>query len=510
MALNVQTAGDEAIYISWPGYTGTPTPTSGKTIPGLTGRKELRRIYFGDVTKTVNGVKVLDPAKATDDKVRWAHKWRLNLSGDNCSFAMSSNDPKFTQSGNVGRCKDAKTITVTVTPSSGYEFEKWSDGSTANPRTFTMTSHISYSVSCVANITISFYPYESATSPIKTVRVARGTKASDVLPTMAETGIIGWTFDGWYSRGATAASIYDALTSDASFYAYWYKEFNNIIARTSTLPGNNTSNPDVPNNKSYIWMVHLAWASELSLPAGATVSIAYLMSLLNHDGDATIHYLTIAPCMLTSGFEYDPRTTITSSNDGNTHATVPNNRINETWSSIYHGERSWNDKKQKWEYSNVKDEGVTLKIDTNASPTLKNDWGKYAPLQWYNQFHWYDDSALIDENTGAAIPVSDWTVLESKFVGRWSRPSDNNPNQYDPMKHSHLSSTLNTNKSVDHGLIQVDFDDYCIADRTAYPIPAAMEDGLAANELALFLSKQSSGCIVQWRMLIHQLKFDLR
>jgi hypothetical protein len=105
-AFNLQTAGDEAIYVPWPGYTGTPTPTSGKTISGLTGKKELKRIYRGDVTKTVNGVKVLDPTKATDDKVIWAHKWRLNLSGDNCSFSMTSNDPKFTQSGNVGRCKD--------------------------------------------------------------------------------------------------------------------------------------------------------------------------------------------------------------------------------------------------------------------------------------------------------------------------------------------------------------------------------------------------------------------
>lgn len=497
MAFNVQTAGDEAIYVKFPGASGRPTPASGRSITLPEGTKEVRRIWKG--------------TSKTDANVIWAHKWRLNLSGENCSFSMSSNDPKFTQSGNVGRCKDAKTITVTVTPSEGYEFEKWNDGSTANPRTFTMTSHISYSVSCVANITISFYPYESATSPIKTVRVARGTKASDVLPTTAETGIIGWTFDGWHSRGATTASIYDALTSDASFYAYWYKEFNNIIARTSTLPGsNNSTNPDVPNNKSYIWMVHLAWASELSLPAGATVSIAYLMSLLNHDGNATSHYLTVAPCMLTSGFQYDPRTSITSGYDGNTYPTVPNNRINETWSSIYHGERTWNDSKQKWVYTNVKDEGVSLKMDTNATPTLKNDWGKYVPLQWYNEFHWYDEGSLIDENTGAAIPVSDWTVLESKFVGHWSRPSDTNPNQYDPMKHSHLSSTLNTNRSVDNGLIQVDFDDYCVEGRTSYPIPAAMEDGLPANELALFLSKQSSGCVVQWRMLIHQIKFDLR
>ena len=263
MAFNVQTAGDEAIFIPWPGYTGTPTPTSGRSISGLTGKKELR--YIKDST----------------GKVIWAHKWRLALSGSNCSFSMTSSDTKFTRSGDTGRCKDSRTITVTVNPSSGYEFQKWSDGSTANPRTFTMTSHLSFSVTCVSNITIRFFPYESATTPIKTVQVARGSTAQSVVPTTAETGIVGWTFDGWHCKGSGDSTITDALTSDTDFYAYWYKEYNNIIVRTSKLPGSNTSTTEDPNNKSYVWLTHLAYASELSMPAGATVSIAYLMSLLN-------------------------------------------------------------------------------------------------------------------------------------------------------------------------------------------------------------------------------------
>lgn len=490
MATNIQTLGDEAIFVPWPGYTGTPTPTSGKTIAGLTGKKELR--YIKDQSGTVI----------------WAHKWRLALSGSNCSFSMTSNDTKFARSGDTGRCKDSKTITVTVNPSSGYEFQKWSDGSTDNPRTFTMTSHLSFSVTCVSNITIRFFPYESATTPIKTVQVARGSTAQSVVPTTAETGIVGWTFDGWHCKGSGNSTITDALTSDTDFYAYWYKEYNNIIVRTSKLPGSNTGTTDDPNNKTYVWLTHLAYASELSMPAGATVSIAYLMSLLNHDGNATSHYISIAPCMISSGFEYDPRTRI--SVDETSYGTIPDDRINETWSSIYHGERTWNESRKKWVYTNVKDEGVSLKMDTNATPTLKNDWGKYAPLQRYNEFHWYDESSLYDENTGEALPVGDWTVLVPGFVGRWSRPTDLNPNQYDPIKHSHLSSDLNTNKSVDQGLIQTDFDDYCIEDRQSYPIPATLEDGLPVNELTLMLAKHSYGCTVQWRLLIHQIKFDLR
>ena len=212
--------------------------------------------------------------------------------------------------------------------------------------------------------------------------------------------------------------------------------------------------------------------------------------------------------MISSGFEYDPRTRISVGDQ--VYGTIPDDRINETWSEIYHGERTWNESKKKWVYTNVKDEGVSLKMDTNATPTLKNDWGKYTPLQRYNEFHWYDESSLYDENTGEALPVGDWTVLVPGFVGHWSRPTDLNPNQYDPIKHSHLSSDLNTNKSVDQGLIQTDFDDYCIEGRQSYPIPATLEDGLPVNELTLMLAKHTNGCTVQWRLLIHQIKFDLR
>ena len=408
---------------------------------------------------------------------------------------MSSNDVKFSQSGNVGRCKDAKTITVTVTPAEGYEFEKWSDGSTANPRTFTMTSHFSYSVTCVANVTVRFYPYESASTPIKTIKVSRGSTASSVLPSIADTGIVGWTLDGWHPKGS-APDVNQPLTSDANYYAYWYKEFRNIIVRTdNTEPSNSSTATEEPTNKSQVYLTHLAWASELSLPAGATVSIAYSMGLLNHDGNATSHYLLMAPCMVSSDMSYQAQI---------------DTRINETWSTIYKGVREWNASKQKWVYTNVKDEGVTLKIDTNASPTLKNDWGKYKPLQYYNEFHYFDDSMLYDENTGVLIPTGDWTMLTSNRIGHWSNDNELNPNPLNPKKHAFLSSTIATNKSVDNGLIQIDYDDYCVEDRTAYPIPATLGDGKPVNVLMFFLSKQTTGCTVNWRLLLHQIKFDLR
>ena len=121
-----QPPADEAAYIPWPGASGAPVPASGRSLNVPAGYRELR--YIRDST----------------GKVIWAHKWRLTCTGNNGTFSMTSNDPAgFKQSGNIGICKNSKSITVTAVPNAGYRFKSWSDGSTVNPRGFVMTDHTS-------------------------------------------------------------------------------------------------------------------------------------------------------------------------------------------------------------------------------------------------------------------------------------------------------------------------------------------------------------------------------
>lgn len=234
MALNVQTAGDEAIYVKFPGASGIPTPASGRTVANLvSGMLECRKIYRGDVTKVVDGQVKIDGTKATDDKILWVHKWRLSLSGNNCTFNMSSNDVKFTRSGNVGRCKNGKTITVTCVPSDGYEFQSWWDGNTNPTRTFTMDSHISRNCTCkVSTVTVRFFQYYGAPSPLSTLTINKGS-----VPTAPTTSIRGWTFRSW------GDSYGQPVYEDTDYYGGWYmdlctKEFN---VQASDDPTSSTS-----------------------------------------------------------------------------------------------------------------------------------------------------------------------------------------------------------------------------------------------------------------------------
>ena len=45
--------------------------------------------------------------------------------------------------------EDGQTITVTITPYSGYVFQQWVDGNTDNPRTFTITENMSVEAICI-------------------------------------------------------------------------------------------------------------------------------------------------------------------------------------------------------------------------------------------------------------------------------------------------------------------------------------------------------------------------
>lgn len=105
---DVQAAGDEAIFAPFPGATGSP-----KTgIPE--GYVELRRI-----------------TDAKTNRVIWAHKWRMSLTPTTGGVISAA----------PTRVKDGEIITVTAEASSGYQFEKWSDGDITNPRECTMTEH---------------------------------------------------------------------------------------------------------------------------------------------------------------------------------------------------------------------------------------------------------------------------------------------------------------------------------------------------------------------------------
>lgn len=99
---NIQTLGDNAIYVKFPGATGVPTPTSGN--------------IFAPGTFPSEGYKELRTIKDSTGRVIWAHKWELMVNprtGGSVSCSPSR------------RVKDGNTIIATATPPDGYKFNRW-------------------------------------------------------------------------------------------------------------------------------------------------------------------------------------------------------------------------------------------------------------------------------------------------------------------------------------------------------------------------------------------------
>ena len=380
MALNVQTAGDEAIYVKFPGASGIPTPASGRTVANLvSGMLECRKIYRGDVTKVVNGQVKIDDTKATDDKVIWAHKWRLNLSGENCTFAMTSNDPKFTRSGNVGRCKDAKTITVEVQTdtAAGRIFDKWADGSTENPRTFVMTQHLNkeaqtllgfeVTIKALSNSGVIYHGFVASGTELnlQNLQVDAGNKA--VLDTLEDftvsyndsnhvnlknSGFRGWTLD--VLRGSMGGNDVRIdvtkpiiITGTTVVVCSWTKQIRNKYIRTSKA----INKPDLSQN---FFLFQIAGAGEVALPVGGRLYVSDAYGILTHMGNSTSHSMCI----------------FASVND---IAAVDNANYSnpDAFSSTKHNETSWKlpQKLDFGSYSAMKDENGSTSITIGTLPS---------------------------------------------------------------------------------------------------------------------------------------------
>ncbi len=62
----------------------------------------------------------------------------------NFTITVNSNNDAWGTVTGTGTYADGATATLTATPNAGYEFEKWQDGNTENPRTITVSADETY------------------------------------------------------------------------------------------------------------------------------------------------------------------------------------------------------------------------------------------------------------------------------------------------------------------------------------------------------------------------------
>ena len=133
----------------------------------------------------------------------------------------------------------------TATPSTGYNFSKWSNGSTANPLTvsnITANTHIT-PVFVLKSYTVTWNPNGGSVSPTSTTKTHGSTLGTLPTPTRAADVQYTYTFKGWFTAatGGTQVSASTTVTKNVTYYAQWTATPRSY---TATFNGNGgTPNP---------------------------------------------------------------------------------------------------------------------------------------------------------------------------------------------------------------------------------------------------------------------------
>lgn len=132
----------------------------------------------------------------------------------------------------------------TATPSTGYNFSKWSNGSTANPLTvsnITANTHIT-PVFVLKSYTVTWNPNGGSVSPTSTTKTHGSTLGTLPTPTRAADVQYTYTFKGWFTAATdgTQISSTTTVTGNVTYYAHWTATKRSY---TATFNGNGGSTP---------------------------------------------------------------------------------------------------------------------------------------------------------------------------------------------------------------------------------------------------------------------------
>lgn len=129
----------------------------------------------------------------------------------------------------------------TATPSTGYNFSKWSNGSTINPMTvsrITANTHIT-PVFVLKSYTVTWNPNGGTVNPTQTIKTHGSTLGTLPTPTRAADNTYTYAFAGWFdtaaATGGTQLTTTTKVTSNKTWYARWTATYKNY---TVTWNGN--------------------------------------------------------------------------------------------------------------------------------------------------------------------------------------------------------------------------------------------------------------------------------
>lgn len=156
----------------------------------------------------------------------------------------TANSTGGTASVNKSSVEYGSSAIWTATPSTGYNFSKWSNGSTANPLTvsnITANTHIT-PVFVLKSYTVTWNPNGGSVSPTSTTKTHGSTLGTLPTPTRAADVQYTYTFKGWFTAatGGTQVSASTTVTRNVTYYAQWTATPRSY---TATFNGNGGGTP---------------------------------------------------------------------------------------------------------------------------------------------------------------------------------------------------------------------------------------------------------------------------
>ena len=122
-----------------------------------------------------------------------------------------------------GTYSQGTQVSITATPSSGFTFSQWSDGSTTNPITVTLNSNTNLSASFTA--IINSYTLTVTAGEGGTVSTEGGTYDEGTEITITATSSEGYEFVGWEGSESTEASLTVTLGANTTLNALFDRSF---------------------------------------------------------------------------------------------------------------------------------------------------------------------------------------------------------------------------------------------------------------------------------------------
>jgi hypothetical protein len=158
-------------------------------------------------------------------------------------------------------------VSLTATPTSGYSFSGWSNGSTTNPLTVTLNSNTS--ITANFQVIVNSYTLTVSAGEGGSVTTEGGEYEEGTEVTITATPQEGYGFIGWNGSDSSSSTISVTVTSNTTIEAI-FNEINSILYQEKNLiqdyiyidqPSSVQFNDDTFNHETDDYIINKGWLS---------------------------------------------------------------------------------------------------------------------------------------------------------------------------------------------------------------------------------------------------------